>query len=153
MHGGHGQFPHESPPGCSAIEHQLSGYRRTPNFTWSELNDGFSQGNPHGGNGGGWAWVQPRLTMALERLRANWGQELLSTIYGKGIPLSSGYRCPHGNASIAGASFRSWHMTGRAADVNVKSMADVVNDWSGMTDEEKVKEIWDTLTYLTPSYS
>lgn len=75
----------------------------------------------------------------------------MSSVYGEGIPLSSGYRCPYGNASIAGASFRSYHMSGRAADVSVKSMAGVWNDWDGMTDEEKaeVKEIWEMLDHLT----
>ena len=75
----------------------------------------------------------------------------MSSEHGEGIPLSSGYRCPHGNASIPGASSTSWHMTGRAADVSVKSIAGVWNDWSGMSDEEKaeVQEVWEMLDYLT----
>lgn len=153
VHGTHGMRPQESPSSCEVIEHHPDRYRPTPHFTWSELNDGFSEGNPHSGNGGGWGWIQAGLTQSLERLRADWGQQAMSSdsIYGKAIPLSSGYRCPHGNASIPGASSTSWHMSGRAADVSVKSMAGVWNNWSGMSDEEKarVQEIWEMLDHLT----
>lgn len=151
VHGGYGMSPPESPSSCDVIEHHLNGYRPVPHFTWSELNDGFSEGNPHSGNGGGWGWIQASLTQGLERLRADRGQQALGSEYGEGIPLSSGYRCPHGNASIPGASSTSWHMTGRAADVSVKSMAGVWNDWDDMTEDEQaeVQEIWKMLDYLT----
>ena len=65
--------PPESPSSCEVIEHHPDGYRPVPHFTWSEFNDGFSEGNPHSGNGGGWGWIQARLTQGVERLRADWG--------------------------------------------------------------------------------
>jgi uncharacterized protein YcbK (DUF882 family) len=46
----------------------------------------------------------------------------LDTIYANypnfsGIFLTSGYRCPHGNASISGAVANSFHVHGRAGDL------------------------------------
>src|SRR5690606_8243370 len=73
-------------------------------FSWSELNGGFSTGNPHGP----WGKVTGTLTSGLEETRTN---------YNRGsIVLASGYRCPHGNAAVGGAS-QSRHMWGDAADM------------------------------------
>lgn len=74
------------------------------NFTWSELNGGFSTGNPHSP----WGIAKTELTDGLEATR---------TAYNRGgILLTSGYRCPHGNAAVGGVS-QSLHMHGRAADM------------------------------------
>ena len=116
-HGGHGQLPQELPADCETIEHHSSGHQMAANFTWGELNGGFQDGNPHRGNGGGWGWVQSQLPSGLQALRGDWAADSLGTVYGAALPVSSGYRCPHGNASIPGASNRSWHMSGVAADI------------------------------------
>ena len=98
VHGGHGMSPPESPSSCEVIETPSGRLPASASLTWSELNDGFSEGQPAQRERGGWGWIQARLTQGLERLRADWGQQALSSEYGEGIPLSSGYRCPHGNA-------------------------------------------------------
>lgn len=72
-------------------------------FSWSELNGNFQDGNPHNP----WGIVRSSLTTGLEATRSNFG----APIY-----LSSGYRCPHGNASVGGAA-QSFHVHGRAADM------------------------------------
>jgi len=74
------------------------------NFSWSELNGGFQQGNPHNP----WGIIRPALTGGLEATRANYNRG--------GIRLTSGYRCPHGNSQADGAP-QSLHMHGRAADM------------------------------------
>ena len=55
--------------------------------------------------------------------------------------------CPHGNASIPGASRTSWHLEGRAGDISVKSLAGVSSNWDGMTaaERQRVRQIWDDL--------
>lgn len=73
-------------------------------FSWSELNGGFSNGNPHSPYG----IVSGALTSGLESTRSNYDRG--------GINLSSGYRCPHGNSAVAGKA-QSLHMQGRAADM------------------------------------
>ncbi len=80
------------------------------NFSWSELNGGFSNGNPHSPYG----IVTGGLTSGLESTRS---------LYNRGgIQLTSGYRCPHGNAAVSGAA-QSYHMHGRAADMYSASHA------------------------------
>jgi hypothetical protein len=74
------------------------------NFSWSELNGGFSSGNPHSP----WGIVKSGLTTGLEATRTNYNRG--------GITLTSGYRCPHGNYAVGGVS-QSLHMRGRAADM------------------------------------
>jgi hypothetical protein len=73
-------------------------------FSWNELNGGFSNGNPHSP----WGIVKAALTTGLENTRTNYNRG--------GILLSSGYRCPHGNANVGGVQ-QSLHMHGRAADM------------------------------------
>jgi hypothetical protein len=72
-------------------------------FSWSELNFHWGQGNPHAE----WGMVRPSLTTGLDATRDD---------YGKQVVITSGYRCPHGNASITGADPNSAHMHGSAAD-------------------------------------
>jgi len=43
--------------------------------------------------------------------------EAARTAYGAGIYIESGYRCPHGNASLPDAVSDSLHMQGRAVDL------------------------------------
>ena len=59
--------------------------------------------------------IKAALTSALETTYTN---------YNRGaITITSGYRCPHGNNSIPGASGTSLHMHGRAADMKSASYA------------------------------
>ncbi len=76
----------------------------TTNFSWSELNGGWSTGNPHQP----WGMVRQGLTGGLEATRTNYNRG--------GIRLSSGYRCPHGNQAVGGV-VNSLYMHGRAADM------------------------------------
>ena len=114
-------------PDCSDIEYKGAG---TANFTWDELNGYFQEGNPHEDYG----WVQLSLKSGIQGMRDDYGP----------LPLSSGYRCPHGNANIPGASPKSWHLEGRAADISVKSLAGVEDDWYEMSeaDQARVRTIW-----------
>ncbi len=77
----------------------------TTNFSWSELNDGFSGGNPHNP----YSIITSGLTTGLEATRSNYNRG--------GILLSSGYRCPHGNFAVGSPSPNSHHTRGRAADM------------------------------------
>jgi len=73
-------------------------------FSWSALNGGFAQGNPHDP----WGVVRQVLMDNLEQTRTN---------YNRGeIRLSGAYRCPHGNYNVSGAA-QSRHMKGLAADM------------------------------------
>lgn len=151
-HGGHGQSPPDSPNSCEDVEHHGSGYQMATNFDWGELNGYFQDGNPHGGNGGGWGWVQSDLPSGLQSLRNDWAADSLGGVYGPALPLSSGYRCPHGNATIPGASNTSWHMAGLAADISVRRIARRHPDWGSFDADErdaKYKEVWDKLHDLT----
>lgn len=73
-------------------------------FTWRELNGGFAQGNQHEP----WGIIMSALRTGLEATRTNYNRG--------GITLTSGYRCPVGNANVGGAP-QSYHMHGRAADM------------------------------------
>lgn len=91
-------------PNCSELEQHSTGYQYTTHFTWEDWNGGFSNGNPHTEFG----LIRDALRTAVEAGR---------TIYGYAIYMSSGYRCPHGNASLPDSSPTSYHMQGRAADL------------------------------------
>jgi hypothetical protein len=91
-------------PSCTDFEQHPAGYQYTTHFAWSDWNGGFSNGNPHTEFG----MITSGLRDAVEAIRS---------IYGFPIYMSSGYRCPHGNASISGSSPTSHHMRGRAADL------------------------------------
>ncbi len=84
------------------------------NFSWSELNGGFTNGNPHNP----WGIVTSGLVTGLEATRTNYNRG--------GILLTSGYRCPHGNNSVGGAT-QSYHMHGRAGDMYSEDHSWVVN--------------------------
>ncbi len=75
-------------------------------FQWWELNDNWSNGNPHRP----WSMIKQGLLNGLEQTRTNYNRG--------GIRLSSGYRCPHGNTAVGSDAPRtSFHMHGRAADM------------------------------------
>lgn len=96
----YGQFGVNWRPDCRVF----SSSGGSAHFSWSELNGGFAQGNRHAP----WGFVSSYLTTGLEETRA---------LYGRGpIRLTSGYRCPHGNASVGGAT-NSYHVYGRAVDM------------------------------------
>ncbi len=71
-------------------------------FSWAELNQ--SPGSGHQP----WGIVDSILTGGLESTRSNFNNDA--------ILVNSGYRCPHGNASVGGAAL-SRHMLGTAADI------------------------------------
>lgn len=73
-------------------------------FLWDELNDGFTDGNPHPP----WGMIRQTLLNGLEATRTNYNRG--------GILLTSGYRCPHGNRDVGGVP-QSYHMHGVAADM------------------------------------
>jgi hypothetical protein len=93
-------------PLCSSGDgdFQSGGGSPNSNFSWSELNGGFSTGNPNSP----WGIVRTSLTTGLEATRTNYNRG--------GISLSSGYRTPSGNANVGGV-FGSYHVRGRAADM------------------------------------
>lgn len=74
-------------------------------FTWSQLNGGFTDGNPHSS----WGMVAQRLKNALDHIASNYANF-------DGILLISGYRCPHGNQNVGGVP-HSYHTHGTAADL------------------------------------
>ena len=117
-----------SHPNCEHIEYKGA---RAVHFSWSELNGDWQEGNPHTDYG----WVSQALKDGLDDMRTRWGGQL---------KLSSGYRCPHGNASLPKAVSTSWHLEGRAADISVKWLAGVWSNWSGMSTAEqvRVRKIW-----------
>jgi hypothetical protein len=88
-------------PACAAF---ATGGGST-HFAWWELNGSWSTGNPHRT----WGLIGQGLLRGLEDTRANYARG--------GILLTSGYRCPHGNAGLAGAARNSLHVHGRAADM------------------------------------
>jgi hypothetical protein len=89
-------------PSCTDFKNDGS----TTNFSWSELNGNFQEGNQHPP----WGWVTTTLKDNLEATRANYNRG--------GLRLSSGYRCPHGNTEAGStAPTTSLHMFGRAADM------------------------------------
>lgn len=119
---GGGEQPPETPPACDLIRSlMIAEYRERPvigwvplcsafaneggttHFTWSEMNDAWSQGSGHP------PWGRFTVGAKLEAARTNYGNNA--------IEIAGGYRCPHGNASIAGAAPTSRHMFGVAADL------------------------------------
>lgn len=74
-------------------------------FQWPELNNDWSQGNPHRP----WSLIRQALLDGLESTRTNYNRG--------GVRLSSGYRCPHGNDGLPDAVVNSFHVHGRAADM------------------------------------
>jgi hypothetical protein len=87
-------------PNC--LEFRNSG--GSAHFSWSELNGGWAQGNPHTS----WGMIKTSLTDGLEATRTN---------YNRGpILMSSGYRCPAGNRAVTGVN-NSFHTHGRAGDM------------------------------------
>ena len=74
-------------------------------FTWSQLNGGFSTGSQHSP----WGLVTQRLKNGLDYVASNYANFAR-------ISLTSGYRCPHGNALVGGVS-NSAHVHGIAADL------------------------------------
>lgn len=90
-------------PGCS----DFSSGGGTTHFSWSVLNGGFADGNPHPP----WGMVSAALKVGLEGTYSNYFNPT-------DIRVNSGYRCPHGNASSSvGGVPNSPHTHGTAADL------------------------------------
>ena len=81
-------------------------------FSWAELNGYWAGGNESQHQP--WGYISSSLPGHLEQARQTYRN--LPGNASRGFPLSSGYRCPHGNASYDG-DVASYHMQGRAADV------------------------------------
>ncbi len=91
-------------PHCTWVDGDFNSSGGSTNFSWSELNGGFSHGNPNYP----WGIARQSLVVGLEQTR---------TLYDRGgITLSGGYRTPSGNAYYGGV-FGSYHVQGRAADM------------------------------------
>ncbi len=96
-------------------------------FSWSQLNGGFSTGNPHSP----WGMVSQSVKTGLDYIVNNYNNF-------SGIYLTSGYRCPHGNANVGGSPTSS-HMSGYAAHIQrpgwtkeeYEMVAEVVKDAGG----------------------
>ena len=78
----------------------------TANFTWSELNGHWAGGNES--KHAPWGYIDDGLASGLQKARVAYGEAILVT---------SGYRCPNGNASIPGAHPDSDHKLGHAVDI------------------------------------
>lgn len=122
----------------------------TANFTWAELNGYFQEGNPHNGYG----WVQQSLRVGIEKLRADWVGSPVRRAngYPAALWLSSGYRCPHGNASIPDASNSSYHMEGRAVDIKTRWLAGIPGiKYAQMTatQQSRLEDVYRELTRLS----
>lgn len=104
-----GQYMSTIRPECE----DFSNSGDSTNFTWSQLNGGFTNGNPHRTNSNpvqGWGMVTQNLKNGLDYIASNYADF-------EGIVLTSGYRCPHGNADVNGEP-NSFHTHGRAADLD-----------------------------------
>lgn len=121
---------------CEKFQSSVS----SPHFSWSELNDGWSGGNESRHRP--WGYVDKRLIVGLEHMRRSYGRG--------GIRISSGYRCPTGNAALPDAVPQSKHMEGRAADMfsadhawteaEFRRLQDAAEDAGGTTSD------WDSYT-------
>jgi hypothetical protein len=106
------QYNNQIRPDCDDFASSGS----TTHFSWFILNGGFADGNPHNP----WGMVKNIVKYGLEQLY---------TIYFNptDIKVTSGYRCPHGNASVPGAVPNSPHTHGIAVDLMTWSMG---STWS-----------------------
>ena len=82
-------------------------------FSWHELNGGWQGGNESVHKP--WGFINAVLTTGLEWARVNYRAKGNNSQLP--LPLSSGYRCPDGNATLPSSSPDSFHIQGRAADV------------------------------------
>ncbi len=131
-------------PTCDDLEHNGGG---TAHFSWAELNGYFQRGNPHTGYG----WVQESLKSGLESLRAAWGRSPVrrANRYTAALPVTSGYRCPHGNTQVGGDD-SSWHLEGRAADISTKRIAGIGPNYGGMTPAQRalIEDLYSEISRL-----
>jgi len=104
----------ERNPGFTITCDMFTSSGGSAHFSWAELNGFWAGGNES--NHRPWGYISPGLPGHLEKVRVNYLAIEGNTA--TGLPLSSGYRCPDGNASISTASRTSAHMEGRAADVS-----------------------------------
>lgn len=88
-------------PDCHEFENNGSD---SSYFTWETLNGGFADGNPHTG----WSLVTQNLR--------NMADNTVATYTRASFFMISGYRCPHGNASLQPnpGALNSRHMYGDA---------------------------------------
>jgi len=96
-------FPVTLSPVCNDFEEHAPTFWKSTHFQWKEYNGNWQKGNPHPNLG----MIKSSLTTGLEATRANYGNQ---------IRITSGYRCPHGNAAVDGKA-QSFHMHGRAVDI------------------------------------
>jgi hypothetical protein len=93
---------------------------QTAHFSWSQLNQLPGSGHPP------WGIVRARLWNGLENTR---------TQYNRGeLHITSGYRCPHGNALVAGSDPHSRHMWGDAVDMYSQNQTWNQSEWTLLRD-------------------
>lgn len=78
----------------------------TADFTWSELNGHWAGGNES--RHAPWGYIEEGMASGLQKGR---------DAYGEAILVTSGYRCPIGNANQPDAVPDSKHKEGRAVDI------------------------------------
>ena len=117
-------------PFCSAFSNSGG----SAHFSWSELNGGWQGGNEAAHNP--WGMMPANTTNQLEQTRTNFNNG--------GIVVSSGYRCPIGNANVGGVS-NSRHMRGQAIDM----YASVYCGCSSWT-EEQFNELREAANQTSP---
>ena len=85
----------------------------TAEFSWTQLNGGWADGNEHRPYG----WIRGSLLNGLTQSSDNYWYKFFGS-----INVRSGYRCPAANSRLANAAAQSYHIRGRAADMYGLSM-------------------------------
>ena len=90
----------------------------TQQFTWNELNGGWSDGSEYGAHEP-YGVFHSNLITAIDNIREEYNQPIV---------LSSGYRCPQGNTNV-GSKYptTSYHMFGRAVDMTTANSPIIFN--------------------------
>ncbi len=105
-------------PGCADFAQSGSSFH----FSWPQLNQSPGSGHPP------WGIVRPALWDLIE------GTAAVYDYWGNGpITITSGYRCPHGNALVGGEE-DSRHMFGDAFDSKSVTQLWDFNEWEELRD-------------------
>lgn len=125
---------------CPDFKYHNPTYQYLAHFTWSELNGGFTDGNPNYG----WGFLNQIAAGMVELLRVYWNSPLR---------MSSGYRSPAGNLAVNGSS-TSHHMQGRAFDLYKSSVpAGACPNGPACWTEEEFDELKDLADNMSPYQS
>ena len=109
----------------------------TDHFSWSELNDGWKDGNEPVHSP--WGYIVQDLPGMLENLRAIAVADTFLNI--SSLPLSSGYRCPVGNTNVGSpAKTSSRHMAGDAVDISTRQLWGTLSESEWRARYDKLKD-------------